>query len=360
MLRALIIKTSSLGDVVHTMAAVTDAAACIPGIRFDWVVEEAFAALPALHPAVDRVIPVAIRRWRHDPLRAVYSGELIRFHRQLRVHRYDKVLDAQGLIKSAFIARMAQGTRYGLDRRSAREPLASLAYQHRVNVSRRGHAIRRLRKLFSECLGYSLPSGQISFGIDLSRLPPPANDQPFVVLLHGTNWTSKEWPEEYWIELVSLCAREGLESWLPQATETQRLRAINIAKHCPSARVLPAMELLQLTSLLSAARAVVGVDTGLAHLAAALEVPSVLLFGATDPARTGAKARYCRNLSADFTCAPCLQRHCSYAGPSAVEPACFGLLSPSLVMRALEVEIEKRRAHRPNHTFSAVASENLF
>jgi heptosyltransferase-1 len=357
MLRALIIKTSSLGDVVHTMAAVTDAATRIPGIRFDWVVEEAFATLPALHPAIERVIPVAIRRWRQNPLQAVYSGELIRFCGQLRVQRYDRILDAQGLIKSAFIARMAKGARYGLDRRSAREPLASLAYHHRVNVSRRGHAILVLRKLFSECLGYPLPSGQVRFGIDLNRLPPPPKNQRFVILLHGTNWASKEWPEEYWIELASLCAREGLESWIPRATETQRLRAINIAKHCPSARVLPEMELLQLTSLLSAAHGVVGVDTGLAHLAAALEVPSVLLFGATDPARTGARARYCRNLSADFTCAPCLQRHCSYAGASAVEPVCFGALSPSLVMRALEVEIEKKRVNRPNHTFTTAATE---
>jgi heptosyltransferase-1 len=331
MLRALIIKTSSLGDVVHTMAAVTDAATRIPGIRFDWVVEEAFATLPALHPAIERVIPVAIRRWRQNPLQAVYSGELIRFCGQLRVQRYDRILDAQGLIKSAFIARMAKGARYGLDRRSAREPLASLAYHHRVNVSRRGHAILVLRKLFSECLGYPLPSGQVRFGIDLNRLPPPPKNQRFVILLHGTNWASKEWPEEYWIELASLCAREGLESWIPRATETQRLRAINIAKHCPSARVL--------------------------HLAAALEVPSVLLFGATDPARTGARARYCRNLSADFTCAPCLQRHCSYAGASAVEPVCFGALSPSLVMRALEVEIEKKRVNRPNHTFTTAATE---
>ena len=128
-MRVLLIKTSSLGDVIHTLPALTDAARAIPGIRFDWVVEEGFAEIPAWHPAVDAVIPVAIRRWRKKPLQAVRSGEWSNFKRRLRETQYDLVIDAQGLLKSAWLTRYARAEVVGLDKSSAREPLAARFYQ---------------------------------------------------------------------------------------------------------------------------------------------------------------------------------------------------------------------------------------
>jgi len=108
-MRLLIVKTSSLGDVIHTLSAVSDAAAASPGLVCDWLVEEAYREVPAWHPAIRRVIPCALRRWRRAPLAAWRSGEWSRFRADLRQDAYDLVLDSQGLIKSAFLAIQARG-----------------------------------------------------------------------------------------------------------------------------------------------------------------------------------------------------------------------------------------------------------
>jgi len=150
--RVLVVKTSSLGDVLHTLPALTDAVQRRPGIRFDWVVEEAFAEVPAWHTAVDDVIPVALRRWKHRPLQVLRAGEPQAAVRQLRRHKYDLVIDAQGLLKSAVIARFARGPRAGLDRSSAREPVAAHAYHRKYAVPREQHAVQRVRQLFAAAL----------------------------------------------------------------------------------------------------------------------------------------------------------------------------------------------------------------
>ncbi|MFT5482534.1 MAG: heptosyltransferase-1, partial [Halieaceae bacterium] len=164
-MRVLVIKTSSLGDVIHTLPALTDAANIIDGITFDWAVEEAFAEIPAWHPAVDEVIPVAIRRWRKQPLESLRGPEWKRCKRLLTRNHYDAVIDAQGLIKSAWLARYVQAPRWGYDKKSAREPLATLAYHHKVPVSRDLHAVERIRQLFSQALRYRLPETKGSYGL---------------------------------------------------------------------------------------------------------------------------------------------------------------------------------------------------
>jgi len=335
-MQVLIVKTSSLGDVVHTLAAVTDAARMIPGIRFDWVVEEAFAEVPRWHPSVDRVIPIAIRRWRHAPWQAVRSGEWRQFRRLLRARQYDAVIDAQGLVKSALVTWQARGPRYGLDRAGAREPLASLGYQHRLQVPKGGHAITRLRQLFAKALVYPELKGRADFGIDRSRLPLPLSDGPFLVFLQGTTWASKHWPEPYWVELARLAAAHGFQVWLPWGSTAELHRAERIAATNTNARVLERMTLTEVGGVLAGAAGVVGVDTGLAHLGAALEVPGVTLYGPTTPGLTGASGSRQRNLSAHFPCAPCLQRQCRYLGPSDVEPACYQTLPPERVLAELK------------------------
>lgn len=334
-MRVLIIKTSSLGDVFHALPALSDARDAIPGLRVDWVVEEAFAEIPTWHPAVDKVIPVAWRRWRRNLGSAATWREMAAFRRRLRGQRYDLILDAQGLIKSAVIARLAKGTRCGLDRSSAREPLASRAYQQRISVAKGEHAIFRLRKLFAACLGYALPDSPIHYGIDSGRWPAPALARPYVVFLHGSTWDTKLWPEEYWMELCGIAAAAGDAVLLPWGNTEERLRAERIAAHHDHAHVLDKLSLSDMAGLLAYAKAVIGVDTGLSHVAAALDVPTVALYGATDAKLTGVLGPKVRLLSADFRCAPCLSKQCLIAREAqAVYPPCYASLDPQTVWAA--------------------------
>jgi heptosyltransferase-1 len=337
-LNVLIVKTSSLGDVIHTLPAITDAVAALPGIRFDWVVEEAFAEVPGWHPAVEQVIPVALRRWRRGWRQAWRSGELGAFRRKLAARRYDLVLDAQGLIKSAALALLANGRRAGLDRGSAREPLAAFCYHRRIGVAREMHAVERVRRLFAAALGYAMPDTAPDYGIQ-----PPARqpaDPPYLLFLHGTTWPTKQWPQAYWIELARLAAAAGYEIRLPWGNPGERTRAEEIAAVAGAGRLLPASGLSELAAQLAGAAGVVGVDSGLAHLAAALAVPAVTLYGPTRTELTGAVGPRQINLKAEFPCAPCMRRACDYSGEREVEPACFASLPPVRVWQQLQIQMQ--------------------
>ncbi len=221
-MRVLLIKTSSLGDVVHTLPALTDAARAIPGIKFDWVVEEGFAEIPTWHPAVDKVIPVAIRRWRKNLWQTIKSGEWRRFKQSVRAEKYDLVIDAQGLLKSAWLTRYVKAPVAGLDKNSAREPLAARFYSRRLAVARGQHAVERVRQLFALALGYDLPQTQGSYGLDIDRLVELPRPYPYVVFLHGTTWESKHWPELYWRQLTERMGQFGVVVKLPWETLPKR------------------------------------------------------------------------------------------------------------------------------------------
>ncbi|MCO7564280.1 lipopolysaccharide heptosyltransferase I [Pseudomonas sp. S 311-6] len=342
-MRVLIIKTSSLGDVIHTLPALTDAAHAIPGIRFDWVVEEGFAEIPSWHPAVDQVIPVAIRRWRKNIWQTLKSGEWRAFKQRLRAQRYDLVIDAQGLVKSAWLTRYVKAPVAGLDRYSAREGWASRFYDRRLSVAVGQHAVERVRQLFALALAYDLPEGLGRYGLDLDRLQlPPA--APYVVFLHGTTWATKHWPEAYWRELAERMGRRKLQVCLPWGNQAEKDRAERIAQGLDNCQVLPRLNLAGVARVLAAAKACVAVDTGLGHLAAALDVPTISLFGPTNPGLTGAYGRAQVHQASDFPCAPCLQKKCTYK-PSAEDlrrfdlkrewPLCFTRLNPEHVASRL-------------------------
>nr|WP_217433392.1 MULTISPECIES: lipopolysaccharide heptosyltransferase I [Pseudomonas] len=339
----MIIKTSSLGDVIHTLPALTDAAHAIPGIRFDWVVEEGFAEIPSWHPAVDQVIPVAIRRWRKNVWQTIKSGEWKAFKQRVRERKYDLVIDAQGLVKSAWLTRYVKAPVAGLDRYSAREGLASRFYDRRLSVAVGQHAVERVRQLFAMALAYDLPEGIGNYGLDLDRLQlPPA--APYVVFLHGTTWATKHWPEAYWRELAERLGRSRLQVCLPWGNQAEKDRAERIAQGLNNCQVLPRLNLAGVARVLAAAKACVAVDTGLGHLAAALDVPTISLFGPTNPGLTGAYGRVQVHQASDFPCAPCLQKKCTYK-PSADDlrrfdlkrewPLCFTRLNPEHVASRL-------------------------
>ena len=343
-MRVLLVKTSSLGDVIHALPALTDAARAIPGITFDWVVEEGFAEIPTWHPAVGKVIPVAIRRWRKNIWETIKSGEWRRFKQSLRAEKYDLVIDAQGLVKSAWLTRYVNAPVAGLDKNSAREPLASRFYQRRLAVARGQHAVERLRQLFAVALGYDLPKGLGDYGLDVERLIELPRNKPYVLFLHGTTWDTKHWPEVYWRDLALRMADKGVEVRLPWGNPAEKARAERIANGLSNAVVLPKLNLAGVARVLASASACVAVDTGLGHLAAALDVPTISLFGPTNPGLTGAYGKVQIHLASDFPCAPCLQKKCTYQ-PTAQDqqrfdlknewPLCFTRLNPERVASRL-------------------------
>jgi heptosyltransferase-1 len=286
MKKILLVKTSSLGDVVHNLPVASDIHAAVPAAAIDWVVEESFAAIPRLHPAVVRVMPVAIRRWRSALFDRSARAEMSDFVRELKKSEYDAVIDTQGLLKSAWIAWIARGARHGLDFASAREPLA-LFYDRTYPVAWTMHAVERNRLLAAQALGYAVPI-HLDYGI---RAPAARfvwlPQGRYAVLVHGTSARAKLWPVARWIELGDRLARCGMTCVLPWGSAEERTRAEDIARPLPGAVVTPGLALADIAGVLAGASAVIGVDTGLAHLAAALAVPTVGLYCATDPAATG-------------------------------------------------------------------------
>ena len=288
-MRVLLIKTSSLGDVIHTLAAVTDAARARPDIRLDWVVEEAFAEIPSWHPAVTDVIPVAIRRWRKQLWQTWRSGQWRDFKQRLARRHYDLVIDAQGLLKSALLTRYPKAPVAGLDRHSAREPLASLFYQHRYPVAKNQHAVERTRQLLAQALDYPLPDSVADYSLNADFVS--GEQPPYLLFLHGTTWPSKHWPEPYWRQLAQPLAAEGWALRLPWGNAEERARAERICAGLRHAQVLPRLDLRGIAGAIAGARACVAVDTGLGHLAAALDVPTLSLYGPTRPDRVGTHGR---------------------------------------------------------------------
>ncbi|MGH1460789.1 MAG: lipopolysaccharide heptosyltransferase RfaC [Neptuniibacter sp.] len=329
-MKVLIIKTSSMGDIIHTLPALSDAQQAIPDIRFDWVVEEAFQEIPGWHNAVDQVIPIAIRRWRKSILKTLQSGEWGQYKAKLQATPYDAIIDAQGLLKSALLAtRLAKGPKFGLDRSSAREPLAARFYDHPISVAKNQHAVERVRQLFASALEYQF-NGQGNFSIH-QHFVAEATDSPYLVFQHSTTRFDKHWPEEYWKALISKACSANWKIKLPWGNTLEKERAERLASIDSRAEVLPRMNLSEVANVLAGACACVSVDTGLSHLAAALDRPNVILFGPTDPGLVGGYGRdqYCLKAS-------------DYPNNNFdVEPAIFAPLTPEIVWQTLSAKISR-------------------
>lgn len=292
-LRILLVKTTSLGDVVHNLPVVSDLRRQFPDVHIDWLVEESFAAIPRLHSGVNTVIPLALRRWRKQLLRSKTWQQLAALKQQLQAVRYDLVIDTQGLIKSAFFTRWANGTKHGYARNSIREPLAALAYDQHHPVSKALHAVERNRQLVAAACGYAVP-GLLDYGISVAPLNAAwlPESRPYVVLLTATSRDDKLWPEQDWIALGKQLNAHGLACLLPGGSAIERERAARIATALGDRYAIapPSLDIATLAQLMAGARIVIGVDTGLTHLGAAVGRPTVAIFCATDPGLTGVHA----------------------------------------------------------------------
>lgn len=276
MTRVLIVKTSSMGDVVHALPAVSDMRRAVPGIEVDWLVEAPFAAIPRLHAGVRRVLPLAWRQWRKTLWRARTRAEIAALRAQLRRDRYDLVLDLQGLLKSALWGWQARGALAGYDARSIREPLATLFYARRAAVSRDLQAVERCRRLAAAHLGYAMPADAPDFGIHAptGAWSAPA---PSAVLIPGASRPEKLWPEVDWIALGRRLRTAGLTPVLVWGSAAERERAERIAAGCRGV-VPPFLSVADTAAVLAQARQVVGLDTGFSHLAAALGRPTIGIY----------------------------------------------------------------------------------
>lgn len=288
-MRVLIIKLTSMGDLMHAFPALTDAVKHIPAISFDWVVDESFAEIPQWHPAVNKVITTAHRRWKKSMIYTYKNGEFGQFYRTLNHDDYDVVVDLQSNLKSACVSWLRRGPVHGYDKNTCREKPAHWAYKRQYTIPLHQHAIERQRQLFAKIFGYAYPSTPSDYGVDLSacQLPNDTLPEKYVVFVHNASWPTKLWPVEYWQALITKVTSAGYSVLLPCGSDEEHKRAQTIANGNVDAIALPKMPLNAMASILSHAQAAVCSDTGLAHMAAVTSTPAITLYAVTDTVLIG-------------------------------------------------------------------------
>ena len=316
--KVLVIKMSSIGDIIHTFPALTDAMKAHPNIRFDWVVEAPFVELPRLHKGVDKVLVSQRRAWQKRRFSLKTWSEKRAFKHLIQQQEYDFVIENQYTRKGAKVAKIARGIRCGLDKRSADDADISRHFDHAFYVSKSLHAIERTRKLFALALDYEYNEAELDFGIDLSRLNTDfmkalAFDftQPFQVFCQGTTWQTKHLPPEKWVALLGKAKQDAVPVILPWTGQAEKKQVENIVREAGYGVMLPEQSLTNWAAIINASQGVIGVDTGLTHLAAALEKPTLALFGPTNPFLTGVKGMKARNEYLNLKCSPCMSETCA-------------------------------------------------
>jgi heptosyltransferase-1 len=282
----LVVRPSSLGDVVYALALVSDIATHRPGLAVDWVAEDAFVDLVRLDPRIRRVVPLSLRRWRHAPFAPATWRDMAAFRRAMREERYEAILNLQEQVKGAVVSWFAQGTRHGLDRANIREPIATLVDHVHHPVSRDLHIVERCRGVAAAALGYAAdgpPRWQLAPPPTASAMPAG----PYALAFHATSRSDKRWPEQHWAALVTHFARAGFTTLLPWGNAEEEACSRRIADGTEGAVVPPRQTLPELATLARSAEIVVGVDTGLTHLAAALGTATVAIFTTTDARLAG-------------------------------------------------------------------------
>lgn len=287
-MKILLVRVSSLGDVLHNLPMVADLLRHYPGAEIDWVVEEAYTGLVRLNPGVRRIIPFALRRWRKSLMHAATRAEIRAFLRELRSQAYDLVLDTQGLMKTGLVMGLARlapgGKKVGLGNGtegSGYEGISRIFHHESVRVDRHCHAVMRGRLVAAAACDYTIQEAA-DFGLQAPALTPawlPAT--PYAVFFHGSAGAAKKWPLAHWIEIGHTLAERGLTLLLPWGNAAEQAEANALAAALPNARVLPALPLPEAVVLAQRAALAIGVDTGLTHIAAAFTTPTIEIYCAS-------------------------------------------------------------------------------
>ena len=297
-MKILIVKLSSLGDVVHAMPAVQDIRQALPDAQIDWVVERGFAPLVRRCEGVQRVIGCELRRWRKSPLGSQTRSQWRAFRDELRLEAYDAVIDVQGLTKSALVSRVARlaagGKRFALANQtegSSYEAPTRWAADVAIRIEPRVHAVARSRELCARALGYELPA-TLRFGLRggaaQSGEAGAGGAGRCVALVHGTSRDDKLWPESHWLELGRLLIAQGFTLGLPHGDDAERERSQRLAGVLgAAAQAWPRLDLGSLADRFAAGAGVIGVDSGLSHIAVALDKPHVQIYNFDTAWRTG-------------------------------------------------------------------------
>jgi heptosyltransferase I len=336
-MRVLIVKMSSLGDIIHTLPAITDAAYNVKDIKIDWVVEEAYADILDLHKHIDKVIPCKLRLWRKKPF--YYKKEWLKFKEDLLSTRYDLVIDAQGLLKSAFIVRQVSAPSAGYSYKSCTESISMLAYDYKYFVPNQQHIINKTRGLFALALKYTYNSKVLDYGLKV--MPESSTQNKYLIFAHGTTWKNKYWPYPYWRVLAKIAHAEGIQVKLPWGNELEKEQAEKVAAGLSNTSLLPKTSLKDMAQVISKSTAVIGVDTGFVHLAAALDIPSIELFGATDAQKVGGIGQKHIIITSGQTlkCMPCWKRKCTHKDADTYATCMHGI-TPARVWKLLQMNCD--------------------
>jgi heptosyltransferase-1 len=284
-LKILLVRVSSLGDVLHNLPMVADLLRHHPGATIDWVVEEGYVSLVRLNPNVRKIIPWALRRWRKSLGKKETRAEIKGFFANLREEEYDYVFDTQGLLKTGIIMGAARvrkgGMKVGLangSEGSGYEGISRIFHTDSIPLSPRTHAVARGRLVAGVALDYPVDTAP-DFGLpppNPARRPGFLPPDDYAVFFHGTARAAKKWADANWIALAAALA--PMPVLLPWGSEAERRDAEALAAHMPNARVLPKLSMMDAVTLAQHARLAVGVDTGLTHIAAAFVRPTIEIY----------------------------------------------------------------------------------
>ena len=340
-MKVLLIKMSSMGDIFHTFPAVTDLIQCRPNIELHWVVEEGFAEIVSWHPGVKRIIPIALRRWMTMRNKAAWQ-EFKQWKSELNQTQYDLVIDAQGLLKSLVIAKSSKSNNIqGFDKKSARESWVSFFYHQSYFVDKNLHAVQRTRQLLSKIGQYQMHES-FTFGIQQYFAPIEKKPKQLIFIV-GTSWNTKLWAAEQWKQLTKIALAEGFQVEIIWGSENEKTLADDIMRECSGAtRPCERMSITAVAEKLVAATAVVGLDTGFSHLAGALEIPTIALYGPTSPAKVGLIGEHTDNLQLEnsLECMPCHKRHCKLLPEKSIDcPPCLSNIQARRVWEVLQQKI---------------------
>ena len=330
-MRVLIIKLTSMGDLMHALPALTDAVKAIPNIEFDWVVDKTFSEVPLWHPAVKNVITTAHRQWKKNIIQSWREGLLSQFNQKLNKYDYDLVIDLQNNMKSATVSWFYKGDVHGFDKGYCRERFAYKAYKHRYAIPENQHAINRIRQILSQALAYPLVDSLPDYGTNFEQYDLPELNfvlpEKYLIFVHNASWLSKIWPLTSWQGLINKVVDHGYSVLLPCGNDEEQQRAQEIAAVNEKAHALPRLTLNEIAALTYRADGAMCSDTGLAHLAAVAGTPAQTIYGATDTDLIGTVGRHQHHIVSEMNCAPCYKRTCPRPEAINGEPVCMDEIS---------------------------------